>query len=101
MKLVLTLLLLGACGGGKDNKDGGGGGKPEAFASADAVLDAARERTKAMCACADKQCRGDVGLRPNDPFGEKARAARDQFTDAQKKAWKEILTEWAACSVRK
>jgi hypothetical protein len=91
-------IALAGCGGG-----GGGDSKatePVALDTPDAVFAAGKDRTQAMCACGDAKCRTDVSMRP-DPFGEKARAAREKFTDAQKKAWKDIMKEWTACSLKK
>lgn len=98
MKLTSALFAMALVGCG-------GGGKEAAQAVAldtpEAVLAAGKERTQAMCACGDTRCRTEVSMRPDDPFGEKGRAARERFTADQKAAWKEIMKEWTACSLKK
>jgi hypothetical protein len=104
MKLFATIslalaLATTACGG--DKKEGGGKAAGAAAMTPATALAAAEDRTAAMCACADVACRTAVMSRPDDPFGEKARAARDGFSADQRTQWNGIMTRWAECSMRK
>lgn len=101
MRSMMLFAVLAALATGCGKKDGGGGGGGNGLDTPDGVIAAAKARTDAMCACADQQCRLDVTGKPDDPFGEKARAARDKFDDGQKKAFAEITHRWVECSTKK
>jgi hypothetical protein len=102
MKALLAIALLAAtltaCA---DDKPAGRSSTGAVLATPDAVLASAGARTDAMCACADAACRTAVMSRPDDPFGEKGRGARDRFTAEQRAAWNDVMRRWAECSMRK
>jgi hypothetical protein len=102
--VTIALILVGlvaACGGDKQSGKPSGNAASSALATPAAVLAAAEDRTTAMCGCADPACRTAVMSRPDDPFGERGRAARDGFSADQRTRWNDVMQRWAACSIRK